>query len=145
MTTDEPDGITRYNLDDDHLGDELPARSYWWSLHRPETYALASLAVAFASLISVGPGQEIAQAVLYGVGGPSSGRDLLYALSGVRLAMALFAILAAVLSIRSEDADSTWSPPVARAGILLAIVDAVLAAAALIVTATVSDPSSQSF
>jgi hypothetical protein len=140
MTAEEPDAITRYNLDDEDDGD-MPARSYWWSLHRPETYAIAALAIAFAALTNIGPAQEIAQAILFSINGPSSEKDLLYAIGGIRLALAVFAIVAAVLSIRSEDPDTTWSPPVARAALLLAILDAVLSAASLIVTTLVSEPN----
>jgi uncharacterized BrkB/YihY/UPF0761 family membrane protein len=144
MTSDESDAIRSYNLDDDSH-DDLPQRSYWWSLHRPETYALVAVLIAFSALISIGPAQEIAQAILFSVNGPSSEKDLLYAVGGIRLALSLLAIVAAVISIRSEDDDTTWSPPVARAAILLAILDAVLSAASLIVTATVSDSPESDF
>ena len=144
MSDEEPDAISRFNLDEDP-DDDLPRRSYWWSLHRPETYALTAFALAFVTLLEVGAAQEIYQAIAFLIR-PGSPRDALFALAGTRLAIDLFAIGAAVLSIRSEDEDTTWSPPVARAAILVAVVSALLSAASLIVTATTSDPNGdQSF
>lgn len=144
MTSDESDAIRSYNLDDDADGDDLPGRSYWWSLHRPETYAVASLAIAIVTLISLGPAQEVTQAIFYAEGGDSQ-RKFLMIQSGIRLAIALFAIFAAMLSVRSEDEDTTWSPPLARAAILVAILSALFSAAALITAAVSSDPSQPQF
>jgi hypothetical protein len=139
MSSDESDHITSYNLDEDH-DDDLPQRSYWWSLHRPETYAITALALAFGTLLSFGAAQEIAQAILYSDRGSSTEEVLLYVLSGIRLGVALLAIGAAALSIRSEDDDTTWSAPAARAAILVASLSALLSVAALITTATSSTP-----
>ena len=142
MTSDESDAITSYNLDhDDDDDDEYLVRSYWWSLHRPETYAIVALAFAVGTLLSFGAGQEIAQAIIFASRASSTEQTLIYVLAGIRLGVALLAIGAAVLSIRSEDDDSSWSPPIARAAILVATLSALLSAAALITTATSSTPS----
>ena len=140
MSDDETQDIARFNLDEDPDGD-LPARSYWWSLHRPETDALASFALAIVTLMSVGGAQEIYQAIIFVVRSPGSPRDALYALAGIRAAVGIIAIIGAAISIRSEDDDSTWSPPVARAAILVATISVILSAAALITRAASSDPS----
>lgn len=143
MTSDESDAITSYNLDDEP-DEEFPKRSYWWSLHRPETYALAALATAIVTVVSLAPAQEIAQAIFFSSNGNSE-KHLLLALSGIRLGVALIAILGAVLSIRSEDDDTTWSPPVARAALLVAGLSVLLSAAALITVSLTSDPSQSNF
>jgi cell division protein FtsW (lipid II flippase) len=143
MTSDESDAITSYNLDDD-ADDDMPSRSYWWSLHRPETYAIASLAIAIVTLISLGPAQELTQAIFFADSGDSQ-RKFLMIQSAVRLAIALFAVFGAMLSVRSEDEDTTWSPPLARAAILVAVLSALFSAAALITTAVSSDPSRPDF
>jgi len=145
MTSDESDAIRSYDLDDDpDDDDEDMRRSYWWSLHRPETYAVASLVIALVTLISSAPAQELTQAIFYAVQERSQ-RTLLMVGSGIRLAVALFAIVCAMLSVRSEDEDSTWSPPLARAAILVAILSALFSAASLITTATGSDPTQPEF
>lgn len=144
MTSDESDAITSYNLDDDPH-DDLPARSYWWSLHRPETYAIAALGLALVTLMSLAPSQELAQSILVAVHSPSGEKDYLYALAGIRLGLALIAIVTAMLSVRAEDEDTTWSPPLARAALLLAVLSALLSVAALITTATVSDNEDSGF
>lgn len=140
VSDEEPDAISRFNLDEDP-DDDLPRRSYWWSLHRPETYALAAFALAVVTLMSLGGAQEIYQTIILVIRPQDSGRVALFALAGIRLAVAILAIIAAVVSIRSEDEDTTWSPPVARAAILVAVVSALLSAASLIVTAAASDPN----
>lgn len=138
MTTDEPDAIARYNLDEPE--DDLPERSYWWSLHRPETYALTALGLAVASLLTLGPAQEIAQAII--LSGSHSEKALLLTLSGIRLGMSLLAILCAAISVRSEDEDTTWSAPVARAGLLLATLAALMSIGSLITVGLLSgDPN----
>lgn len=140
MTSDDSDAITSYNLDHDPEEDEALRRSYWWSLHRPETYAIAALTFAVGTLLSFGAGQEIAQAIIFASRSSDTEQTLLYILAGLRLGVALLAIGSAVLSIRSEDDDTTWSPPVARAAILVASLSALLSIAALITTATSSSP-----
>jgi len=136
MTSDEPDDIIRYNLDD-HDGDDLPARSYWWSLHRPETYAIAALTIASGSLLTLAPIQELVRAILDAVTNTEE-RITIIALSGSRLVVSLIAMFAAVLSIRSEDEDTTWSAPVARAALLVAALSAVIATGSIIVAALTS-------
>jgi hypothetical protein len=138
MTSDETDSISRYNLDDDGDDAGIPQRSYWWSLHRPETYALVAFALAAGTLISIGGAQELFQSVLLNLGSTNSEKPLVYTLSGIRLGVAVLAILAAVISIRAEDDDTTWSPPFARAAILVATLSALLSAASLILTANAS-------
>ncbi len=140
VTDDETDAISRYNLDDDDPDGSLPQRSYWWSLHRPETYALTGFALAFGTLLSYGPAQELVQSIAFSIQSQSE-HTVLYIASGVRLGIALLAILAAVISIRSEDDDTTWTPPVARATLLVAAFSALVSIAALIATAVGSDPS----
>lgn len=145
MTTDDADGITRYNLDDDGIGDDLPARSYWWSMHRPETYAIVALAIGLVTLMSLAPAQELGQALFIIGQTPNSEQDFLITLSGARLGVGLLGIFAAVLSIRSEDADSSWSPPVARAGLLLAVLGVLLSAATIIATLASGSPDNPNF
>jgi hypothetical protein len=141
MTSDESDAITSYKLDHDaDDDDDLPPRSYWWSLHRPETYAIAALTFALGTLLSFGASEEIAQAIVFSVRSANSEHILLYTLAGIRLGGALLAIGTAALSIRSEDDETTWSPPVARAAILVAALSALLSVAALITIATASTP-----
>jgi hypothetical protein len=143
MTPDEPEPpdeletTVRYTLDEDD-GDHLPPRSYWWSLYRPETYALTGLAIGVLGLLGNAANQAITQAVF--LNGPSSERALLLTSSGIRLGFALLGILAAVLSIRSEDDDVTWSPPVARSGLLIGALGAAVAVASLIATLLSSLP-----
>jgi drug/metabolite transporter (DMT)-like permease len=136
MTSDESDAITSYNLDDEP-DEDLPLRRYWWSLHRPETYAITALAIGFASLFTLGPATDLIQSILYALAAHDEKTNLL-TVAGIRLGMALLGILAAAMSIRDEDENSTWSPPVARAALLLAVLAAVFSAAAMIVTAATS-------
>jgi 1,4-dihydroxy-2-naphthoate octaprenyltransferase len=143
MTSDESDAI-RFNLDEDPDDEDLQ-RSYWWSLHRPETYAIASLAIAIVTLVSFSPAQEVTQAIFYADRGDNQ-RTFLMIQAGIRLGVALFAIFGAMLSVRSEDDDSTWSPPLARAAILVAVLSALFSAATLITTAAASaEPDSLNF
>ena len=144
MSSDESDAITSYNLDHEPDDDDLPGRSYWWSLHRPETYAIASLAIAIVTLISLAPVQELTQAIFFADTGHSQ-RTFLIIESGIRLGVALLTIFGAMLSVRSEDEDSTWSPPLARAAILVAILAALFSAAALITAVVSSDPTQPDF
>jgi hypothetical protein len=134
VTSDESDALASHDAGDD--GDELPPRRYWWSLHRPETYALTAFAIAFTSLLSSGA-QDLIQSILFALTSHDEKTSLL-TVSGARLGLALLAILAAAVSIRDEDDDSTWSPPVARAALLVASLATVLAAASMVITATAS-------
>jgi hypothetical protein len=121
-------------LDDDY--DEAPRSSMWWALHRPETYAVAALALAVIAMVGLAP-QELEQALAYGQQGP---KTFLGVGAGVRLGIAALAVLLAIMSIRTEDEDSGWSQPVARAALVVGAVAVALAAASLItVLTTTSD------
>jgi hypothetical protein len=146
MSTEEPpppaDDVIRYRLDGDDPGDDdLPRRSYWWSLHRPETYAVTALALAFVTLMSLAPAQELAQAVqVHSPNGPFDEKTLLLVVSSVRLGMAVLSIVCAGIAVRSEDDDVTWSAPLARAAILVAVVSALVSIASLITEITAGSP-----
>jgi hypothetical protein len=129
VTSDESDALASHDTGDD--GDELPPRRYWWSLHRPETYALTAFAIALVSLMSFGA-TTLIQAILYALKSQDERTSLVTA-AGVRLGLALLAVLAAAVAIDDEDEDSTWSPPVARAALLVAVLAALLAVAAIVV------------
>jgi hypothetical protein len=136
MTEEQPEQIAKFNLDDEPDG-ELPSRSYWWSLHRPETYALASFALAFTSLFALGAAQDLIEAISYGIS-PHEQKTGLLIVCIVRLGVSLIALLGAGLSIRDEDDDTTWSPPVARAALLLAGLAALFTIAAMIIIGVTS-------
>jgi hypothetical protein len=121
------DRLDNTNDDDDGAAAE---RSLWWALHRPETYALSALVLAATSLTQLLPGFELAQA--WEVGDNGSLRGSLGLSAGIRLAVAALAVVLAILATRHEDEDATWSPPVARAGLVVAIVALVFAVASLI-------------
>lgn len=113
--------------------DETPesSRSVWWAVHRPETYALAGFTLAVVALLQIGPADRLVQTFLLDDRSFSFSRQLgwgaaiygLLALGGLGLAAA---------AIRTEDEDSTWSPPVARAALVVGVVALVIAVVAVI-------------
>jgi hypothetical protein len=118
---------------DDQADDELGTtdRSFWWALHRPETYALAAMVLAVAGLFGpLLPGFELVQA--YDPGGSNEFRLSLGVTAGVRLGVAALAAGLAVASLRNEDSDVTWSAPVARAALIVAALAALFALAILL-------------
>jgi peptidoglycan/LPS O-acetylase OafA/YrhL len=144
MTSDESDAISRYNLDDDDdSNDDLPERRYWWSLHRPETYALTAAVIALSSISAAAT--DLYQAILFALSTEFGGKTSQLTVSATRLGMALLGVLAAAVSIRDEDEDSTWSPPVARAALLVTSLAAVLSLTAIIITAATSTGPSNNF
>lgn len=137
MTSDESDAITSYNLDDnDDSDDDLPERRYWWSLHRPETYALTAAVLALSTISAAAT--DLYQAILFALSTESEAKTSQLTVSGTRLGIALLGVLAAAVSIRDEDEDSTWSPPVARAALLVTSLAVLLTLTAIIIIATTS-------
>jgi hypothetical protein len=122
-----PDDAGHDRLDNttDDDADVTTERSLWWALHRPETYALAALVMAVTATLGSLPGFEIAQAFNLGIG--SDFRRPLAVAAAVRLGVAVLAAALAVLSIRHEDEDVSWSAPVARAALVVALVAAIFA------------------
>jgi hypothetical protein len=113
--------------DNDHAAAQ---QSLWWALHRPETYALSALVLAAIALTQLLPSFEISQA--WEVGDGNSFRGTLGLSAGLRLAVAVGAVVLAGLAIRTEDEDVTWSAPVARAALVVAVVAILFALAALL-------------
>jgi 1,4-dihydroxy-2-naphthoate octaprenyltransferase len=113
-------------------GDDLPefTPNLWWALYRPETYALSSLVLAVSVWIASAPIGEFLSLVFFDTG--ESFRNVYGTTAAIRLALALLAIGMAVTSIRSEDEDTTWSPPVARTALIIASIGALFAIATLI-------------
>jgi hypothetical protein len=120
-TAPPPDG------DDEHVGVGS------WALNPPETYSIASLALAIASIIGFGPGALLAEAIF--INGEFSARGEVMTSSGVGVGICVVAIVLAWLAVRTEDEDSTWSPPIARAALVVALLAGVLALSALVVAA----------
>jgi uncharacterized membrane protein len=116
-------------VDDDHGGDDRGA-NLWWAVHKPETLALAALVIAVALLMFTEPLQEFATLAFFNTGNGNI-RDVYGTMAGIRLGMCVFALALAVMSIRSEDDDATWSPPVARAALIVGGLAALLAIATL--------------
>lgn len=130
------------DFDDDPVGPP----SLWWAVHRPETYALAALTLAVATLLGLSPAYEIVQAfLLNGNGNGDRGRLLLGIPAGIRLGVALLAIGLAVASIRSDDEDTTWSAPVSRAALVIAVLAAALALTTLIGLLVADTPQTSGF
>ena len=106
-------------------------QSLWWAMHRPETYAIAALALAVTTLFSVALEDEVVRA--FTVGSSTLSLRVIYGVpAAVRGGLALGAVMLAVMSIRSEDDDTTWSAPVARAAIVLAVIAAAFAVTTVI-------------
>lgn len=104
------------------LEDYADARSpsLWWAVHRPETYAVAALALAFVTLFSIEIEFEVVHA--FALNDNISERVLYGVPAAIRGGLALLAIGFAVMSIRAEDEDTTWSAPVARAAVVVALI-----------------------
>jgi hypothetical protein len=117
----------------------LPQRSLWWAGHRPETYALVALVTAVSGFFGLTEAFEVVEAFLIN---NNDSQQLVYGYAGgIRVAVALVAILAAILSIRSEDEDTTWSAPVARCALVVAVLAALLGAATIVGAVTASSPN----
>lgn len=117
-------------------------RSLWWALHRPETYALAAIALAFVTLFSIEIEFEIVQA--FSLNGNVGPRAVYGASAGIRGGLAVLAIVLAAMSVRSEDEDTTWSAPVARAALIVGVIGLAFAVTTLI-GVLVSDPNVPGF
>jgi hypothetical protein len=98
----------------------------WWALHRPETFALSAFAVGMTTFIGLGPFYEVVQSFLLGDQDYSLSTQLGVA-AAVRAGVAVLAIGLAVLSIRAEDDDATWSPSLARAALVVSALAAAFA------------------
>ena len=121
-----PDDAGPDRLDNTTREDDAAAarQSLWWALHRPETYAVSALVLAVAALTGLLPGFEYTQAFELD---PTDIRGPLAVTAGVRLVVAVIAAGLAVASVRYEDEDSSWSAPLARAALVVAVVAALLA------------------
>jgi hypothetical protein len=121
------------HLDDQFTQGADSDRSMWWAMHRPETYALAALVLAVTALFSFGPGRLLSE--IFFINGDHGIRAPLATGAGIDAGLALVAFGLALASIRAEDEDATWSPPVARAALVVGGIAAAFQIVALIVLA----------
>src|SRR4051794_26358474 len=133
MTPEDDLPVERISLnleDEDDYEELLRPRVARWAIHRCETYALAAVLIAVGTLVGGGTVQDLQQAVLFSSHGP---KTFLNVGAGLHLGLGVLAFVLAALAISAEDEDSTWSPPVARAAAIVAVIVIGLAVATLII------------